>query len=122
MSRPALADHGAVFDFAALTAELRDEEPYTREGHTARTLLRAPDLRVILVALSEGSALSEHRASVSAMVQVLSGKVRLRLPDRTLSLEVGQLLALGPGIEHDVQAETDSSLLLTLGWRQNWTH
>lgn len=49
MSRPASAEHGAVFDFASLTRELREEESYAREGHTARTLLRAPDLRVILV-------------------------------------------------------------------------
>ena len=100
MSRPASAEHGAVFDFASLTQELREEESYAREGHTARTLLRAPDLRIILVVVRAGGTISEHHAQVTATVQVLAGKLRLQLPDRTVQLEVGQLLALGPGLEH----------------------
>ena len=84
MSRPASAEHGAVFDFASLTRELREEESYAREGHTARTLLRAPDLRVILVVVRAGGTISEHHAQVTATVQVLAGKIRLQLPDRKL--------------------------------------
>ena len=119
MSRPASAEHGSVFDVASLTRELREEESYAREGHTARTLLRAPDLRVILVVVRAGSTISEHHAQVTATVHVLAGKIRLQLPDRPVHLEVGQLLTLGPGLEHDVQAETDGSFLLTLGWPQD---
>lgn len=118
MSRPASAEHGAVFDFASLTRELREEESYAREGHTARTLLRAPDLRVILVVVRAGGTISEHHAQVTATVHVLAGKIRLQLPNRQVHLEVGQFLTLGPGLEHDVQAETDGSFLLTLGWPQ----
>lgn len=121
MSRPASAEHGAVFDFAALTRKLRDEEADARDGHTARTLIRAPDLRVILVLLGEGSTISEHHASVPASLQLLAGRIRVQLPERAVLLEVGQLLALAPGLVHDVKADSDGSFLPTLGWPQHPT-
>ncbi|MCC6766481.1 MAG: cupin domain-containing protein [Deltaproteobacteria bacterium] len=117
MSTPESAEHGVTFDLATIAQELRNEEPYVREGHTARTLLRASDLRVVLIAVRAGSTISEHHANVTAAVHVLSGRIRLQLPDRAVELEAGQLLVLGPGLAHDVHAQTDGAFLLTLGWR-----
>jgi hypothetical protein len=51
MNTPALPEHGLTFDLANVARELRAEEPYLREGQTARTLIRTPDLRIVLVAL-----------------------------------------------------------------------
>lgn len=119
MSKPASTEHGATLDLKTAAQELCAEEPYAREGHTARTLFRAPDLRIILVALRTGQAISEHHASVTAVVQVLSGRIGVQLGDRAVALEVGQMLALSPGLAHDVHAQTDATFLLTLGWPTN---
>lgn len=116
MNKPASPERGITFDLEAIAAELRTEEPYVRGGHTARTLVRTSDLRVLLIALREGARISEHHANVTASVQVLSGQIRLELPERTVALEAGQLLVLGSGLAHDVYAQTDSVFLLTLGW------
>lgn len=113
---PMQPDHGVTFDFEAIAHELRAREPYLREGHTARTLVRTSDLRVVLVALAAGETISEHHANVTASVQTLSGQIRLQLPDRAVDVHAGQLLVLGAGLSHDVYAESDSTLLLTLGW------
>lgn len=116
MTNPVPPDHGATFDLAAVARELRAEERYLREGQTARTLIRTPDLRIVVIALRSGKTISEHHASVTAAVQTLSGHIRLQLPERSVHVPAGQLLVMGAGLVHDVYAETDSAFLLTLGW------
>ena len=59
MNNPAPPDRGVTFDLAAVARELRAEEPYLREGQTARTLIRTPDLRIVVVALKTGIQVSE---------------------------------------------------------------
>lgn len=107
---------GPLFDLAAVDAELRQDASYAREGHTARTLVRETELRVVLVVMRAGARIAEHRAKDTASVQTLAGHVRLRLPDEIADLPVGRLLVLERGIAHDVEAVADSAFLLTLGW------
>lgn len=116
MNRPENPDHGVTFALAAVANELRAEESYIRDGHTARTLIRAPDLRITVVAIERGKVISEHHASVTASVQTLSGHIRLQLPERSVDVREGELLVMAAGLRHDVFAETDSTFLLTLGW------
>ena len=116
MNPPSPKEHGTTFDLTAVARELHAEEPYLREGQTARTLVRAPDLRVVVVALKHGKTVSEHHANVAASVQTLSGHIRLRLPERSVDVPEGQMLVMEAGLPHDVYAEADSTFLLTLGW------
>lgn len=116
MNRPESPEHGVAFELASIARELRASAAYAREGHTARTLVRAADLRVILVALRAGATLSEHHASATASLQVLAGQIRLQLPDSAVDLVPGELLVLGADLPHDVQARSESAFLLTLGW------
>ena len=116
MPSPGSLQRGMVFDLGAIDHEMRQEVIYKRGGHTARTLVHAPDLRVLLVIMKAGSRIAEHRANESASIHTLSGHVCLRLPDRTVELPAGRLLALEPGLQHDVEAVVDSAFVLTLGW------
>ncbi len=106
----------STFDLRAIEQELRREEAYRRDGHTARTLMRAPDLRVVLIAIKGGSRIAEHHANESASIHAISGRLSLHLPGRTVELPTGQLLLLERSIKHDVEAVTDSAFVLTLGW------
>jgi quercetin dioxygenase-like cupin family protein len=116
MTTLASTDQAVTFDLPSIAKKLRAEPTYAREGKASRTLVRSEDLRLVLVALEAGQSIAEHHASVTASVQTLSGHIRLRLPDRRVEVPVGRLLVLGPGVPHDVQAEPDSTFLLTLGW------
>lgn len=116
MPKPEPVADGATFDLAALDREMRGEAMYERSGHVARTLVRAPDLRLVLMVMKSGSRISEHKADETASVHVLSGRVHLKLPSRTVELGAGQLLVLEAGLRHDVEATDDSAFLLTLGW------
>ncbi len=117
MTKPAHPVGGATFDLAAVEREMRREDAYLREGHTARTLVREPDLRIVLVVMKAGARMAEHRAGETVSVHALSGHVRLRLPDTTVELPFGRLLVLEKGLRHDVEANEESAFLLTLGWK-----
>ena len=69
--------HEIIFDLAEVQSELRKEDAYQREGHTARTLVRKPDLRIVLVVMKAGARIVEHRADETASAHALSGHVRL---------------------------------------------
>ena len=116
---PTSPDHGATFDLEAVAEELRAEEQYVDEGQASRTLIRASDLRMVLVVLEAGKTISEHHAKVTASVQTLSGHIRLQLPERSVDVPAGQILVMEAGLAHDVYAESESAFLLTLGWPAN---
>jgi quercetin dioxygenase-like cupin family protein len=109
---------GTTFDLAPIAAELRGEGVYERDGHTARTLVREMDLRVVLVVMRSGGIIKEHLAHETASIHMLSGHVRVRLRDRLVDLPSGgRLLVLEAGLPHTVEAVDESAFLLTLGWR-----
>ena len=118
MTRPSIAG-GVSFDLASLDGELRKEAAYEASGYTARTLVREPDLRVVLVAMKPGARMLDHQAERTASVQALSGRLRLHLPGRPVDLPAHRLLALEAGLRHDVEALEQSAFLLTIGWRND---
>jgi quercetin dioxygenase-like cupin family protein len=110
---------GAVsFDLTALAQAMRQEDSYLREGHTARTLAREADLRVVLVVMKAESMMAAHTANETASVHVVAGRVQIKLPDRREEVSAGGLLMIERGIQHDVVAATDSAFVLTLGWTE----
>jgi quercetin dioxygenase-like cupin family protein len=126
MPRPDSAEFGAVFDLEQIVREMRDEPEYSHDhGHAARTIVRTPHLRVVLIAIRAGAHIAEHVAQATAAIQVVSGRVRIRLPrlarqhdDRFEELSPGRLLAIEGGLAHSVDGLEDSALLVTLGWRE----
>ncbi len=126
MPRPDSPEFGAVHDLVEIAREMRGEQEYHHDhGHVARTLVRAHDLRVVLIAIRAGAHIAEHVARATVAIQVISGRVRIRLPrlarqheDRFEELSPGRLLAMESELAHSVEALEDSTLLLTLGWRE----
>ena len=60
--------------------------------------------------------MKEHRAPGSAVVQTLSGRIRLGLPDQTVELPTGALVVLEPNLPHDVEALEESAFTITIAW------
>lgn len=109
------------FDLGEQLNRLREKPSYAAGTPTGETLVKEPDLRVVLMALRGGGRLEEHRASGPISVQTLQGRIRLRAAQQTLELSAGELLALEPGIPHDVEAVEDAAFLLTIG-RTTYQH
>jgi quercetin dioxygenase-like cupin family protein len=118
MTKPEPAAASPAFELAAVDREMRQEEAYQREGHTARTLVRELDLRIVLVVMKEDGRIAEHRAGGTISVHALTGHVQLHLPDKVVDLPAGRLVVLEHGMRHDVRALAESAFLLTLAWDQ----
>ena len=85
-------------------------------GPSSKTLVKHPDLRIVLLAMRTKMSMHEHKTAARISVQTIAGHIRLRLPDRTVELPAGQLLVLDQCVPHDVEAVEDSAFLLTLSW------
>lgn len=105
------------FDLLAEIEHLHKEDAWMQGAESSsRTLVKHPDLRIVLIAMKKTMRMHEHTAAVTTSIQTLTGFIRLRLPDRTADLPAGHMLVLDPDVPHDVEAEEDSAFLLTLSW------
>jgi quercetin dioxygenase-like cupin family protein len=105
------------FDLKTEVAQLSNGD--LQAGRNSRTLMKAPDLRVVLVTANKGSYLREHRADGSVTILAVAGAIRLKLEDGPVDLKPGELLALDRALPHDVEALSDCAFLVTIGWPKN---
>jgi quercetin dioxygenase-like cupin family protein len=110
---------GSVLQFN-LASELdqlhRDESWLHPTGRSSKTLVKYPDLRIVLIAMKANTRMHEHTAAGRISVHSLNGHIRIHLPEQVVDLPVGHLLALDRCVPHDVEASEDSAFLLTLSW------
>jgi quercetin dioxygenase-like cupin family protein len=126
-SQPRSAGHESIdgtmsrsvlqFGLASELDELhRDEAWLHPTGRSSKTLVKYPDLRIVLIAMKANTRMHEHTAAGRISVHTLNGHIRLHLPDQVVDLPLGHLLALDHCVPHDVEASEDSAFLLTLSW------
>ena len=102
---------------AAQLELFKQESTWRTSGRDAITLTKEPALRLVLMLLSKGTKMSEHKAAGPLVLHVLSGSVIFRTDSRTETVGFGELIVLESAIEHEIEAIEDSACLLTLGGR-----
>lgn len=95
--------------------QLRSEGRW-QSGHTAKTLAKYPDFRVVLIVMKAGGQLENHRTEGRISVQTLDGRIRFSTAERSVELAAGQMLTLERDILHNVEAIADGAFLLTIAW------
>lgn len=113
INRP-LAGPILTIDLAEQIDAQRREEAYERSGRAGRTLAKSGRFRLVLTVLKGGVEVGTHQADSPMTVQVLRGRLRFRTAEGEHALHEGQVLFFGPGDAHDIRAEEESALLLTL--------
>jgi quercetin dioxygenase-like cupin family protein len=93
---------------------LAQETQFAPNGIVSRTLLRAPNGRVVLFGFAEGQELSEHTSTQQALIQILTGECEFFLAGQPHRLQAGDLLYMPPNLPHAVKATRQFSMLLTL--------
>jgi quercetin dioxygenase-like cupin family protein len=111
-----LAGPVLAFNLDDELALLHRELEWQTFGRNSKTLVKQPDLRVILSALRRGVRIAEHTTRARICVQTLSGHVRMHVGDTTLDLPQGHFVALDWGMPRYVEAIEDSGFLMTLTW------
>jgi len=103
-----------AFDIPAELREIKAGEQWRTNRRGAKTLVKNDQLRIVLVALSRGMRLDEHKAEGAITVSVAQGKIRFTANGKDSVLAAGALLALAGGIPHAVEALEDTAFVVTV--------
>lgn len=103
------------FDIAEEVRKLQSEQPWQAE-HTANTLVKYPDLRIVLITLKAGGRLLEHQTAGRLSIHALSGEIHVKVDGKVIEMSAGKLLTLDRDVPHEVEAKLDSVFLLTIAW------
>jgi quercetin dioxygenase-like cupin family protein len=104
-----------AFDLVEAARELLEQARALAAGRAARTLTPGAGvpLKQSLLAITAGQGLDEHQAPGPATLHVLVGDVVLRTGATELQLRASHWAAIPPDV-HDLRAETDAVVLLTV--------
>lgn len=129
IGRQARLFEGAVhtFELPALLRALREEPDYVNTGRDGVTLVKTPDLRVVLEILGAGTVLPEHHEPGPITLHLLQGELRFKTGDEVLYLRPGEMLTMPTNRPHSLEAVSDCAFLLTLAVREaerhrHWAH
>lgn len=108
-------DSQSLTELAAQQLSVARSAPSGRAAHTVYGG-HSRDLRQTLIALAAGHGLGEHEAPGEATLQVLEGTVRMKAGEDSWTGQAGDHLPIPP-VRHDLMAETDAVVLLTVATR-----
>jgi len=84
------------------------------ESILSRTLYADEQLKVILFAFAPGQELSEHTASVPALIHILEGEAKLTLGGDSYDASSGAWARMQAHLPHSVYAKTPTKMLLIM--------
>ena len=93
---------------------LKAEPEWISGAEDGITLVKYPHIRIVLVALRKGKNMHEHKVGGPFSLHVVSGKVVVIAGGSKYRLAAKDIVTLRKSIPHDVQAATDSVILLTI--------
>jgi quercetin dioxygenase-like cupin family protein len=109
-----------VHDLAAEGQVALEQARKSKHGKGTRVLWAGRHQRVVLIAMTAGTALAEHKSPPAASFQLVEGSARLYsaepTPEGTLPdwvVDAGQIVRI-PDERHGVEAMTDCVVLLTV--------
>lgn len=101
-------------DLPFYISQIKEETSWKDGKRNAITVFKTNGLRIVLIALHEGSEMARHTADGIISVQVLEGQIQFTTDQQSVKLGKGQMLALHERIAHSVKAIQETIFLLTL--------
>ena len=95
-------------------ADLAKQVDIPVDGILSRTLYADEQVKVILFGFGAGQELSEHTASMPAILHIVQGEARLTLGDDPLEAHAGAWVRMPAQLQHSVYAKTPVVMLLLL--------
>ena len=102
-----MSDHTHVLDLA------KEVEP-PEDGILTRTLLNNDDVKAVIFGFAQGEELSEHTASMPAILHFVSGEATLTLGEDSVEAQPGTWVHMAANLKHSVQTKTPVAMLLLL--------
>ena len=101
------------YTFIPSLNELLTEVP--QDSILSRTFYSDDRIKVILFSFAAGQELSEHTASVPAIIHILQGEADLTLGGDRVEGRAGAWVHMPPNLKHSIVAKTPLIMLLTMG-------
>jgi quercetin dioxygenase-like cupin family protein len=95
-------------------SDLAKEAQPPDKGILSRTLHNDDRLKAVIFGFAQGEELSEHTASMPAILHFLQGEAKLTLGDDTLEARSGMWAHMPKGMRHSIHAKTPVVMLLLL--------
>ena len=94
--------------------DLAKEVEPPEEGILTRTLFNDDHVKAVIFGFGQGEELSEHTASMPAILHFIQGEATLTLGDETVEAQPGTWIHMPPELKHSVRAKTSVVMLLLL--------
>ena len=102
-------------ELIATTYRKLAEEVVINDGQTvSKPLYQDSHVKVILFGFAAGQELSEHTASVPAMLHFLGGEAKLTLGDEAIDAGEGTFTHMPAHLPHSITAVTETRMLLIM--------
>lgn len=107
------------YDLGAVARTLTSDATLSGHGHRQETLYKGSDLNkgpttVALFTFDKGAHFPRHVAQGVVTMHVVLGHMRVLSNGQAFQLKANHVLVLRPGVEHELFAEMDSQMLLTV--------
>ena len=94
--------------------DLAQEVQPPDKGILSRTLYNDDRLKAVAFGFAQGEELSEHTASMPAVLHFLQGEATLTMADDSLEATPGTWVHMPKGLRHSIHAKTPVVMLLLL--------
>lgn len=96
--------------FVDLASEVQPPD----NGILTRTLFSDDEVKAVIFGFGQGEELSEHTASMPAILHFIEGEATLALGDETVEARQGTWIHMAKDLKHSVQTKTPVVMLLLL--------
>ena len=94
--------------------DLAKEVEPPEDGILTRTLFNDDNVKVVIFGFGQGEELSEHTASMPAILRFIQGEATLTLGDEAIEAQPGTWIHMPANLKHSVRAKTSVVMLLLL--------
>ncbi|MEO8289251.1 MAG: cupin domain-containing protein [Chloroflexota bacterium] len=85
-----------------------------QDGVLSRNIFKDDTLNAIVFAFDTGQELSEHTASMPAIIQIIKGEARLTLGDDEFDAQAGTWAHMQANLKHSIYAKSPVIMLLLM--------
>lgn len=96
------------------TANIYQDITYNEKKPIITVLFDTDFTKEIRIAMQKGTVMKEHKTKFPIVVEVVKGNIDFGVENDTHSLTDGSLIALKPSVPHDLKANENSIIRLTL--------
>ena len=95
-------------------ADLTKHQDFPADGILTRTICDNDHVKAVMFTFSAGQELSEHTASMPAILHFLHGEASLTLGEESVDAAAGAWVHMPAGMKHSIRTKSPVAMLLLL--------